>query len=138
LTGPLLETRTITVSIDCPPDRVYDFVSNPSNLPRWSFFEAVTETDDGWVVQTPDGPVGFRFLEANRLGVLDHRVTLPSGVEIQVPMRVIPNGRGSEVLFTLFRAPDMTDQDFASDATQVIADLTKLKTLLEGPEAGRP
>jgi hypothetical protein len=138
LTGPLLETRTITVSIDCPPDRVYDFVSNPSNLPRWSFFEAVTETDDGWVVQTPGGPVGFRFLEANRLGVLDHRVTLPSGVEIQVPMRVITNGRGSEVLFTLFRASDMTDQDFASDATQVIADLTKLKNVLEGPDAGRP
>jgi hypothetical protein len=30
-------------------------------------------------------------------------------------MRVIPNGEGSEVLFTLFQAPDMSDDAFAEN-----------------------
>jgi hypothetical protein len=34
-------------------------------------------------------------------------------------MRVIANGTGSEVLFTLFRLPDMTVEAFARDAEWV-------------------
>ncbi|HEV8649783.1 MAG TPA: hypothetical protein VG276_10355 [Actinomycetes bacterium] len=87
-------------------------------------------------MDTPDGPVGLRFVEANELGVLDHYVKLGSGVEIDVPMRVIPNGEGSEVLFTLFQAPDMSDERFAEDAKQVEHDLATLKAVLEDAGAG--
>jgi hypothetical protein len=52
-------------------------------------------------------------------------------------MRVIPNGSGSEVLFTLVRAPGMTDQEFANDAQQVERDLAALKSLLEDPPSTR-
>ena len=34
-------------------------------------------------------------------GVLDHDVTLPSGETVHNPMRVIPDGDGCEVVFTL-------------------------------------
>jgi hypothetical protein len=47
-------------------------------------------------------------------------------------MRVIANGTGSEVLFTLFRLPDMTAEAFARDAEWVERDLKALKALLEG------
>jgi len=46
-------------------------------------------------------------------------------------MRVFPNHDGSELVFTLYRRPDMSDQDFAEDAKAVEKDLAKLKTLLE-------
>lgn len=120
--------------IGCPPGHVYGFVSDPHNLPRWSFFRSVTRSGDQWVVDTPDGPVVLRFAEANQLGVLDHWVTLGSGVEIYVPMRVISNGEGSEVLFTLFQAPGMSDEEFEEDAQQVERDLATLKAALD--EAG--
>jgi hypothetical protein len=136
VTTRLLKARTLAVSIGCAPGRVYDFVSDPRNLPRWSFFRSVTRSGDQWVVDTPDGPVGLRFVEANELGVLDHYVKLGSGVEIDVPMRVIPNGEGSEVLFTLFQAPDMSDERFAEDAKQVEHDLATLKAVLEDAGAG--
>jgi hypothetical protein len=127
----LLEARTLSVSIGCAPSQVYDFVSDARNLPRWSFFQSVTRAGDQWVVGTPDDPVRLRFVEPNQLGVLDHYVRLGSGVEIHVPMRVISNGEGSEVLFTLFQTPDMSDQEFAEDAKQVQRDLATLKTVLE-------
>ena len=131
VTTGTLKARTLAVSIDCAPEQVYDFVSDPRNLPRWSFFESVTKAGDQWVADTRDGPVGFRFVEANELGVLDHYVKLGSGLEIYLPMRVILNGEGSEVLFTLFQAPDMSDGAFAEDAKQVERDLATLKVVLE-------
>jgi hypothetical protein len=58
-------------------------------------------------------------------------VTLPSGDVIDNPMRVVPNGDGCEVVFTLRRLPDMSDEDFERDAGLVQADLTRLKQLME-------
>jgi hypothetical protein len=62
---------------------------------------------------------------------LDHDVTLPSGVKVYNPVRVFPNNDGSELVFALYRRPDMSDQEFAEDAKSVKRDLEKLKTLLE-------
>jgi hypothetical protein len=58
-------------------------------------------------------------------------VSPASGVEVYVPLRVIPNGSGSELLFTIFRSPDMTDEKFAEDIGLVERDLNTLKQILE-------
>jgi hypothetical protein len=46
-------------------------------------------------------------------------------------MRVFPNNEGSELVFTLYRRPGVSDQEFAEDAEAVEKDLSKLKTVLE-------
>lgn len=73
----------------------------------------------------------FRFVEKNKFGVLDHYVTTGSGFEIYVPLRVLANGTGSEIIFTLFRLPDMTDETYAEGMKLVGQDLQTLKDLLE-------
>jgi len=125
--------RTLTVSIDCPADQVYGFVSNPENLPGWAtaFCRSIMRSDSGWIVEMPQGEVTVRFVPRNTMGVLDHFVALAPGVEIYVPMRVVANGAGSEVLFTLFRLPGMTDEEFAEDAGMVERDLGTLKRVME-------
>jgi hypothetical protein len=50
---------------------------------------------------------------------------------IDNPMRVIPNGDGCEVVFTLRRLPDMSDEDFEPDVGLVRADLTRLRRVME-------
>lgn len=65
------------------------------------------------------------------LGVLDHDVQLESGVVVHNPMRVVPNGDGSELTFTLLQQPGMSQQQFEEDAQAVAHDLHTLKTLLE-------
>jgi hypothetical protein len=129
----MLESRTLNVSIACAPQQVADFVADPRNLPRWAsaFCKSVRPDGDNWIVETPNGPIGLRFVPHNDFGVLDHYVTPVPGTEIYVPMRVVANGDGSEVLFTLFRLPGMTDQDFARDAGMVENDLAALKRVLE-------
>jgi hypothetical protein len=108
---------------------------DPANFPRWatSFVRSIRRTEAGWVADTPAGPIGLRFVERNDLGVLDHYVTPAPGVEIYSPMRVLPNGSGSEVVFTLFQLPEATDDAFAEDAAMVARDLATLKRVLERP-----
>jgi hypothetical protein len=62
---------------------------------------------------------------------LDHDVVLESGATVHNPMRVIPNGSGSTVIFTLLRLPGVSEQKFGDDAKWVEKDLTTLKEILE-------
>ena len=129
----ILESRTLSVTIACHPRKVYEFVSNPENLPQWAtgLGKSVRKSDAGWIAETPQGPMQLRFAEKNDFGVLDHYVTTAQGVEIYVPMRVVPNGSGSEVIFTLFKMSGMSDKRFAEDAGMVERDLKALKGVLE-------
>ena len=96
---------------------VYNFVSDPRNLAKWA--------------SGIDAKAKVRFVERNKFGVLDHFVTLGSKPEVYVPMRVFPNGEGTEVLLTVFRQPGMSDEKFAEDTQWVRRDLEALKELLE-------
>jgi uncharacterized protein YndB with AHSA1/START domain len=127
-------TKTLTISIQCPPEQVYAFVSNPERLPHWAtgLCKAVRRVDEDWIVETTDGEMTVRFVAPNEYGVADHVVTLPTGETVNVPLRVIANGTGSEVLFTLFQQPGMSDEQFEKDAGMVRRDLETLKGLLEG------
>ena len=129
-----LVSRTISVRIARPQREVYDFAAVPENFPRWAsgLARSLKKVNGEWIAHTPEGPVKVRFTARNDFGIVDHHVAVRPGVEIYVPMRIIANGGGSEVMLTLFRLPDMTDETFARDAELVARDLNALKALLEG------
>lgn len=127
------EVRHISITIDCSPAEVYAFAANPQNLPRWAsgLSDAIECVDGEWVADSPMGKVKVRFAEANTLGVLDHDVILESGASVHNPMRVVANGTGSEVIFTLFRRPEMSDEEFVADAGAIARDLATLERILK-------
>lgn len=128
------ESRHLSISIDRPVEDVYDYASNPANLPAWAhgLGASIEKDGDRWVAESSAlGRVTVAFTPRNELGVLDHDVTLPSGETVHNPVRVIADGTGSEVVFTLRRQPAMSDADFRRDADSVTADLARLKELLE-------
>ncbi|MCE8425579.1 MAG: hypothetical protein J5U17_07355 [Candidatus Methanoperedens sp.] len=129
----------ISVSIDRPANTVYEFASNPENLPKWAagLGDSIKNVEGDWIAESPMGRIKVKFADKNKFGVLDHDVTLPSGVKFYNPMRVFPNNDGSEIIFTLYRQPDMSDQMFAEDTNAVTKDLRKLKTLLENSDDSR-
>src|SRR3989304_8763670 len=96
-----LRSKTLTVSIECPPGRAYAFVSNPENLPKWAtaFCRSVRRSEGDWIVETPDGPMRIKFVGQNEYGVLDHYVYPRPGLEILNPRRAIPNVLGSVTTF---------------------------------------
>lgn len=127
------QAHIVSVHIACDWRDVYAFASPPQAFPLWASGLGKPLGHEGalWSFESSDGPVTVRFSAANDYGVLDHYVLLPDGNEIYIPLRVIANGNGSDVQFTLFRLPGMTDEKFAADAQWVERDLNALKALLE-------
>lgn len=127
------QVRHISVSINRQPSDVYEFVSNPENLPKWAtgLGGSIKNVNGEWIADAPMGRVKIGFAEENKFGILDHEVVLESGAKVYNPMRVIANGKGSEIIFTLIRQPEMSDEKFAQDATWVEKDIRILKDLLE-------
>jgi hypothetical protein len=125
-------THTVSVGIAVEPAKVYAWASDPANLPTWApgFVQSIEKRGQDWIATTTLGEVRFRFAAINDFGVLDHDVELPSGT-FHNPMRVIPNGKGSEVLFTLIQLPGISDEQFKTDMDTVRADLNKLRTVME-------
>ncbi|WP_432105765.1 SRPBCC family protein [Streptomyces sp. bgisy091] len=123
----------ISVRIDRPAGEVYDYASDPRNLPAWAsgLSSSITENDGSWVADSPMGKVSVSFAPHNDYGILDHEVTLPTGETVHNPVRVIPDTAGCDVVFTLRRQPGMSDADFRRDAETVTADLATLKHLME-------
>ncbi|GIG41855.1 SRPBCC family protein [Cellulomonas phragmiteti] len=123
------------VRITRPVADVYAFVSDPANLPRWApgLGTQVEEVDGQWFVLTPQGRARVTFAPRNDLGVLDHEVVTPAGLVVHVPVRAIADGPDAcDVVFTLRRAPGMTDAELARDEGLVRADLARLRDVLEG------
>lgn len=131
----LFEVRNISVSIRRSPPDVYAFIINGENIPRWAkgLGTKIRRVDDEWIADGPIGAVRVRFTPPNDLGVADHDVVLPSGETVHNPIRVVPNGTGSTVIFTLLRRPALSEREFEEDAQVVERDLVSLKALLEPP-----
>jgi hypothetical protein len=125
--------RHIRITIARSPAEVYAFAVEPSNLPTWAsgLAAGIHQVDGAWIASSPIGDVRVAFVPRNELGVLDHDVTLPTGVTVHNPMRVLPNATGSEVVFTLFQLPGVSDAKFGDDERLVAHDLQTLKTVLE-------
>ncbi len=128
----MYRAHTVSVGIDVDPQTVYGYASDPANLPVWApgFVKSMEKKGGHWLAETTLGQVRFRFAPANEFGVLDHDVESTGGT-VHNPMRVVPNGAGSEVLFTLIQLPGVSEEQFQQDMDTVRADLNKLRTLLE-------
>ena len=128
-----VESRTIAVRINRPFDMVYEFLVDPVNWNQWAFGlgKSIRRSKDGWIADSDGGIAKVRFTPRNSFGVVDHTVFRPSGQRVYVLMRLIVNGGGCELQFTLFREINISDAQFDADAGFVQRDLNGLKRLLE-------
>jgi uncharacterized membrane protein len=126
-------SRHVSISINNSTEKVYEFASDPENLPKWAagVGGSIKNVNGEWIADSPMGMVKIKFADKNKCGILDHDVTLPSGETFYNPMRVFPNKDGSELIFTLYQRPGMSDRDFRKDEEQIKTDLEKLKDLVE-------
>lgn len=130
----MLPARTYSISIRREWQSLYERIWRPEIFPKWA--SGLSDSDlrqdgDAWLADAPDGPIRIRFTPHNAFGVMDHIVDTGDGAPIVVPLRVIPNGDGAEVMLTLFRQPGMDDERFSADAKWINRDLKALKALAE-------
>ena len=104
---------TRTISIEAPPDVVFDLVSDARNLPRWApgFAREVRADGDGWIIGNGSDEVRRHISVSGEHGTVDFLAA--AGGRRGLFTRAIPNGDGTELAFTfvLFDGADAQAQD---------------------------
>ncbi len=128
-----MRSDTKSISIQAAPEKVVKFLADPQNLPRWAvgFARSVRKENARWLVTTGGGEMGVRIEADPRSGVVDFFMSPAPGVEGLAGSRVLPNGSGSEYVFTQFQGPGMPEDVFAKNVQALAHELTVLKALLE-------
>ncbi|KEQ51589.1 hypothetical protein [Sphingobium chlorophenolicum] len=130
----MLPARTFSITIARDWRALYEAIWQPEFFPRWA--SGLAESDlrregEYWLADGPEGPIRIRFTPHNDYGVMDHHVDLGEGADVHVPLRIVENGAGAEVMLTMFRQPGMDDERFAADIRWINRDLKALKNLIE-------
>ena len=110
-----MRSRTVTAVFPAPRERVFDYMSDIENLPRWAteFARELKVVDGRHVVVNGLGEFLFEIRADERTGIVDMYAG-PSEEAMGVfPTRVVglPGG-SSAYTFTMFQAPDMPDELF--------------------------
>jgi hypothetical protein len=128
------DTTTLTETIDAPLLTVAADLADPINHPIWAteFFDGPAEArDDGSVavvVPMMGGPARMRIDADVDRGIIDLFLApgeAPYGDPL--PVRLIPNGSGVDVLWTLGRPPQLPDEAWSHALASMQRELTVLK-----------
>ena len=129
----LQRAEVVHISILAAPNSVIAFLADMENWKTWAPWvrsvRRLSERD--WSLDSNDGPMTVSFVERNSFGILDHRVTLESGMTVFNAMRVVPNGSGSELEMMVMQWPEMSSEQFEQDVQAVTDDFARLKTAAE-------
>lgn len=112
---------------------LYETIWKPEYFAKWaSRLSSSTLEQEGsyWRARGPEGSVKLRFTPHNPFGVMDHWIDSGFGKEIYMPMRVVANEQGAEVVIVVYRQPLMSDEKFSQDIEWVRSDLARLNRLL--------
>jgi len=124
------------VEIHAPRDRVFEFVRNPRNLPRWA--HAFRSADEHSArLETPTGgvDVSLRVAAEPDAGTIDWKMEFPDGTVGVAHSRVVETTRGTSIYSFVLHAPPVPLEQLegALDAQRATlrSELDTLKSLLE-------
>lgn len=100
-----------SIAIDAPLDKVFPYIADPKNLPKWTKAFAKADEKSALMV-TPNGQlqVGLRTEASRERGTIDWHMTMPDGTAASAFSRVTPNGKGSVYTFVLMAPPVPIEQ----------------------------
>ena len=132
------ETRTLTITIDAPFEEVAADLADPISQTEWGteFFAGPGQRqDDGSVVaEVPmmGGPVQFRIDSLPEHGIFDiYLAPLGAPFGPPLPVRLLRNGDGVDVLWTLNRMPSAPVEAWEAGIESMERELLNLKARLE-------
>jgi uncharacterized protein YndB with AHSA1/START domain len=122
-------------SIGAPFDRVFSYIADPTNLPKWT--NAFAEADEtSAVMVTPNGQLKIRLetKASKEHGTIDWYMTMPDGSVGTAFSRVTPNGSGTVYSFVLMAPPVPIEQveGTLNQQKEILRkELAKLRRILE-------
>lgn len=138
----VLETEVVKETIDAPFDAVVNLLADPSKAHEvgTEFFAGPLEPvgeDDEWLATVPlmGGSVRYRQDVDRARGVIDLYLA-PEGGDFgpPLPVRVVRNASGVDVLWVLSRFPGVSDEQWSAGIASLRRELSQLKRRVEAGE----
>lgn len=129
-----MRTNTQSVTIEAPPEHVFEFVADLAKLPKWAigFAKDIRRENGSWLVRTGSGDeIAIRAVTDRSLGVVDYYMSPQPGKDVPAATRVVPNGEGAVYVFTMFQPPGMPDEVFEQQIAELGRELIVLKANVE-------
>jgi ligand-binding SRPBCC domain-containing protein len=124
-----MTARTVTTVLDAPKERVFEFLSQVDNLPRWATEFARELKYERGRAKVVNGLGEFFFeIEADAdTGVIDMYAGPTDDAMALFPSRVVALGdRASAFTFTMFQQPGMPDELFESQYESLLRELDNI------------
>ena len=120
-------SRTIILSVSRRTGDVFNAILNspPKMVP-----DAKKNHDGSWSFSTPRGNASLKFNHNKAFGILDY-LYVDEESSWEVPMRVVPSGEESEVIVTITKPENLSDQQFDDRMKEVESLFQNLKEIIE-------
>jgi hypothetical protein len=125
-----MESRTATAVLDAPKERVFAYLAELENLPRWAteFARELKVVDGKAKVVNGLGEFHFRIDADPGTGVIDMYAGPTEEALALFPTRVVPlPGGRSAFTFTMFQPPEQPDALFQSQYASLLRELDNIR-----------
>lgn len=129
-----MNNRTKTVTFNAPKEKVFDYLSNIENLPKWAtaFCRTLKKVGNDYKVTTPDGEVYFWIDADKKSGVLDMFGGLSKEGAACWPARVAGFPDNTSVLiFTAVQSPEVPDEIFETQCKSLDEEFENIRLAVE-------
>ena len=128
-----MNSDTQTITIRAAYDEVFNYIANPERLPEWSpeFAPVMRRDGERWLIVRGTREVELKVATNAQWGLIDFHTEMVPGVPSVAYSRVVPNGLGSEYIFTQFQGASQPDEAFLQQRKGMRHELITLKGLLE-------
>lgn len=120
-------SRTISITVKKKIGDAFDAILQ---IPPKLMPDAKMNDDGWWFFTGPHGKSRLKFNENKSLGILDHQY-IDEESSWNVPMRVIPSGDFSEVVITLNKPEELTDDQFNQRISEIGEMVVTMKNIIE-------
>jgi hypothetical protein len=122
--------RTVTAVFPAPKERVFSYLADVENLPRWAteFARELRVVDGRHKVVNGLGEFWFRIAADPETGVVDMLAGPDEDRLALFPARVVPLGEdASAFTFTMFQAPGQPDEQFEGQYQSLLREFANLE-----------
>ena len=120
-------SRTITITLEKKTGDAFDAILK---IPPKMMPDAQLNDSGWWLFTGPYGKSMLKFNENKSLGILDHQY-VDEKSSWNIPVRVVSNGDVSEVLITLNKPDEITDEQFDLRVEEISAMFNSMKNIIE-------
>ncbi|GJM14854.1 MAG: hypothetical protein DHS20C13_01810 [Thermodesulfobacteriota bacterium] len=129
-----MNTKTLAVSLNAPKDKVFSYISDIENLPKWAtnFCKELKKEGSDYKITSCDGEIYFRFDADKNTGVLDMKAGPEKGQMEAWPARVVGFYDDTSVfIVTAVQFPEVPDDVFDMQVNSTYEEFENIRQAVE-------